>query len=136
MPAFPLSLTPDGATLDIGLSAPRAYVTTATPPGTWTALVDTGATMSVISPTVVAALQPPRLGFAPVGRSGGVRTLEPTYEVRVRLGGHVAASRWFALEVIALQPATPGVDVLLGTDLLIKLELMWWGPSRLAVLAY
>jgi hypothetical protein len=137
MPIFPLAVTPNGATLDAGVSAPRVYVTQATRPRTWTALVDTGATMSVISPAVVLALHPPRLGFIPVGRSGGVSTPEPTFEVRFRLGGHRnTRGRWFALEVIQIQPATPNVDVLIGTDLLIRLELMWQGPSRHGFLAY
>jgi hypothetical protein len=71
MPSFPLIITPDGATLDVGVSAPAVYVTTTTPPSTWKALVDTGATMSIISPDVVKALLPPKLrGFT--GRPSGL----------------------------------------------------------------
>jgi hypothetical protein len=137
MPIFPLSVTPDGATISIGVSAPSVYVSRETRPRTWTALIDTGATMSIISPSVVSVLRPPRLGFAPVGRSGGVRTFEPTFEVRFRLGGHrQTPSRWFALEAIEIRPATPNVDILIGTDLLIRLELMWQGPTRHGFLAY
>jgi hypothetical protein len=137
MPLFPLVVTPDGATLDVGVSAPTAYVTKMTRPNTWTALVDTGATMSVISPAVRLALAPPSIGYFPVGRAGGVRTFEPTYEIRIRLGGHLAIlSRWFALETVELRPATPDVDVIIGTDLLIRLELSWRGPAGNGFLQY
>jgi hypothetical protein len=93
MPLFPLVVTPDGATLDVGIPAPTAYVT-ATRPDTWTALVDTGATISVISPAVGLALAPPSLGYSPVGHAGGVRTWEPTYSS----GADVAAGTTHALE--------------------------------------
>jgi hypothetical protein len=137
MPTFPLVVTPDGATLPVGVSAPVGYVTRATRPGTWTALVDTGANMSIVSPAVVLALQPPRLGYMPVGRSGGITTPQPTYDLRFRLGGHVnTPNRWFPLEAAEIQPATTGVDLIIGTDLLIKLELVWYGPSRHGFLAY
>jgi hypothetical protein len=137
MPSFPLIITPDGATLDVGVSAPAVYVTTTTPPGTWKALVDTGATTSIISPDVVKALLPPSYGVSPVGRAGWVNTFEPTYEVRFRLGGHRhTLSRWFDLEVVGIQPATAGVDILIGTDLLIRLDLSWRGTSRVGSLSY
>jgi len=137
MPLFPLVITPDGATFDVGVSAPLFYVTAATRPRNWTALIDTGAVMTVISPAVRLALSPPKLGTFPAARAGGVQTWEQTYDIRLRLGGHQAGnSRWFNLEAIELQPATSNINVLIGTDLLIRLELAWRGPARSGFLQY
>jgi hypothetical protein len=44
--------------------------------------------------------------------------------------------RWFNLEVIEAQPLTPNVDVLVGMDLLVRINMMWSGPSRQVALTY
>ena len=38
--------------------------------------------------------------------------------------------RWFSLEVIESQPSTPHVDILIGMDLLIQVNMIWNGPIR------
>ena len=112
-------------------------MTRATRPRTWTALVNTGANMSIVSPAVVLALQPPRLRLRAGGPLGRRHRTQPTYDLRFRLGGHVnTPNRWFPLEAAEIQPATTGVNLIIGTDLLIKLELVWHGPSRHGFLAY
>ena len=57
-----------------------------------------------------------------------------TYDVRIRFGGHSGPGRWFSVEVVEVQPATPDVDVLIGMDLLIKIDLAWMGTRRLVLL--
>jgi predicted aspartyl protease len=136
MPIFPLPLRPDGPQLDVGVSVSRTYAPWGGPPGTWQALIDTGASMTAISPGVVAALQPLRLGAQPVRRAGGGSTWHYTYEVRIRFGGHSVRGRWFNLEAVEIQPATPEVDILIGMDLLLKIDMGWLGPRRLLFLSY
>jgi hypothetical protein len=68
MPIFPVPLGLDGPQLDVGVSVPKTYAPWGGPPGTWKALIDTGAVMTAISPGVVAALQSHRgSGFSPYG---------------------------------------------------------------------
>ena len=137
MPVFPLVVTHDKATLNVGVSAPIGYLTPATRPRTWMALVDTGASMSVTSPAVVQATRPPQIAYESVGRAGGVSSYARTFDIRFRLGGHASLqSQWFALEVAEIDPATPGVDVIIGMDLLARLELVLYGASRFGFLAY
>jgi hypothetical protein len=102
MPIFPLPLGPDGPQLDVGVSVSRTYIPWGGPPGTWRALIDTGATMTAISPGVAAALQPLRLGARPIRRAGGGST----------------------------------IDILIGMDLLLKIDMGWLGPRRLLFLNY
>jgi len=84
MPVSQITLTPAGPLIEVGLSVPRAYNPWGGPPGTWTALIDTGADMTTISSSVLAALQPMRIGSQPVRRAGGGSSIRSTYDVRVR----------------------------------------------------
>jgi predicted aspartyl protease len=136
MPIFPVPLGPDGPQLDAGVSVSKTYARWGGPPGTWKALIDTGATMTAISPGVVAALQPLRLGGQPIRRAGGGSALHYTYDVRIRFSGHSVRGRWFRLEAVETQPATADVDILIGMDLLLKIDMAWLGPRRLVFLSY
>jgi hypothetical protein len=136
MPVFPLDLTSDGARIDLGVSPPQGYLTPRTRPRSWRALIDTGAAVTAVSPSVVLMHQPPQIGVLYASRAGGVASRCASYEIRLSLGGHLGKRRWFALEAMEIQPATPGVDILIGMDLLIKLELTWLGPARRAFLSY
>jgi hypothetical protein len=40
------------------------------------------------------------------------------------------------LEVIEEQPVTPGVDILLGHDLLMKVIMVWDGPRDNLIVTY
>ena len=73
-------------------------------PATWRALVDTGASITVVSPSVISRLTPQLIGYAPVHRAGGVVDFQPTYDLRIRFGGHAGPGRWFAVEA-ARDPA-------------------------------
>jgi len=112
MPLLPISLGPSGPLVDVGLSVPRAYSPWGGPPGTWRALIDTGADMTTISSAVVSTLRPMQVGTQPVGRPGGGRTVCDTYDVHLRFGGPAARGRWFNLEVVEIQLAAADVDLL------------------------
>jgi hypothetical protein len=40
------------------------------------------------------------------------------------------------LEAVEVQPATANVDILIGTDLLLQIDMAWLGPRRLLLLRY
>jgi predicted aspartyl protease len=134
MPLLPIPLLPAGAFFDVGVGASRAFTGPANRPDTWKALIDTGADMTVISPSVVSALQPQQVGIVPVSHAGGVTVWRHTYDVRIRFGGHTGPGRWFNVEAVEVPPAAPDVDVLIGMDLLIKIDMAWIGSRRLVLL--
>jgi predicted aspartyl protease len=134
MPLLPIPLLPAGAFLAVGVGASQAFTGSANRPDTWKAIIDTGADMTAISPSVVSTLQPQQIGNVPVSRAGGVTVWRDTYHVRIRFGGHTGPGRWFAVEAVEVQPATPDVDVLIGMDLLIKIDMAWIGSRRLVLL--
>ena len=136
MPQLPIPLLPGGEFLDVGVGASRPFTGPANRPDTWKALLDTGADMTAISPSIVAALQPQQIGKVPVSRAGGRTVWHDTYYVRIRFGGHTGPGRWFAVEAVEVQPATPDVDVLIGMDLLIKIDMAWIGSRRLVFLTH
>lgn len=106
------------------------------PPGSWNALIDTGSTCTAISPAVRSLLIPRPIGKARVARGRFGLVWEDTYFVRLQFESQGASGRWFNLEVIEAQPLTPGVDVLVGMDLLVRINMVWDGPNRQVVLAY
>lgn len=136
MPLFRIPLSFDGPLIDMGVSVARAYAHWGGPPGTWKALIDTGADLTAISPHVVAALRPMQIGTLPVSRSGGGRVVCDTYDIRIRFGGHALRSRWFNLEAVEVQPVTADVHVLIGLDLLLQIDMAWLGPRRMLLLRY
>jgi hypothetical protein len=105
-------------------------------PGAWNALIDTGSTSTAISPAVETALNPRVIGKARVSRPGLGIVWEDTYFVRLKFEGHAGSGHWFNLEVIRSQSSTPGVDVLIGMDVLVRVNMNWDGPSRQVVLTY
>jgi hypothetical protein len=58
------------------------------------------------------------------------------YDLRLKFEGHLSPGRWFDLTVVETAPATPGVDVLIGQDLLLRLTLLYNGPLGKLVLMY
>ena len=134
MPQLSVPLLPAGAFLDVGVGASKKLTSPANRPATWKALIDTGASMTVIGPSVVSTLKPQQIGYVPVSRAGGVTCFHGTYDVRIRFGGHTGPGRWYAVEAAEIQPATPDVDVLIGMDLLLKIYMVWNGSGRLVLL--
>jgi hypothetical protein len=134
MPQLAITLLPGGAFLDVGLGASRAFTGPTNRPATWRALIDSGAVITAISPRVVLSLRPQQIGVIPVTRAGATLVWRENYHVRIRFGSHKGPRRWFAIEAVAVQPATPDVDVLIGMDLLIKIDMTWFGSRRLVLI--
>lgn len=125
-----------GPPILVGLDVGSVQPSWGGPPGTWNALIDTGSTSTAISPAVRSALIPRVIGKARVSRPVLGILWEDTYFVRLKLEGHAGPGRWFALEVIESRPSTPNVNVLIGMDLLVRIQMIWDGPIRQAVLSY
>jgi hypothetical protein len=53
--------------------------------------------------------------------------------ISVDTGGQ---GRWFDTEAVSAQIATPNVDVLIGIDFLIKIDMAWSGTLRSVFLLY
>jgi len=58
------------------------------------------------------------------------------YSLRLNFEGHLSKNPWFDLDVVAADPATPGIDVLIGMDVLSQLVLFFEGVNGTMVLAY
>lgn len=101
-----------------------------------TALIDTGASASAISSRVVAQVQPLSIGSATLNRVGVAVFPVMRYDVRLKFESHLSPGRWFDMRVVETAPATPGVDVLIGQDLLLELTLLDNGPVGKLVLMY
>jgi predicted aspartyl protease len=120
----------------VGLDVGTPHAPWGGPPYSKRALIDTGATATVISPRVRALLNPMSIGRARVQvPSVGVVWVD-TYFVSLKFGGHAAKGRSFALEVIEYEPSTPDVDVLIGMDLLIRIKMKWDGPRGSVTLTF
>ena len=95
-----------------------------------------GATISAISSKIKRVLQPPVIGKVLYHPRGQPAIWVPTYLVVVEIESHSHPGRAFGLEVIEEQPMTPGVEILLGYDLLCKVILVWDGPRDRLMLTY
>jgi predicted aspartyl protease len=127
-----------GCLLQVGFKVGRNYARAGKggPPSSWTALIDTGASVTSISPAIVRNLSPQPLESAMIDRPGAEAVPTLIYEVELKFDGHLSPGRWFDLNVVAAQPATPGIDVLIGMDLLMQFHLYLSGPSGKLVLSY
>ncbi len=106
------------------------------PPLTKSGLVDTGATYTAISNAVYQALQPTDSGSASARRPGGTQESVSTYAVRLNFEGHLSGNPWFDLDVVVADPATPGIDVLIGMDVLSRVVLFFEGVNGTMILSY
>jgi hypothetical protein len=105
-------------------------------PITGTALVDTGATITAVSPAVMRALNPSPFGTALYHPRGQVPAWIDTYLAILVIETATDSGRTFALEIIEEQPVTPGVDILLGHVLLMRVIMVWDGPRDRLILTY
>ena len=107
-----------------------------------TALIDTGSSMTVIDPTITAALRRSDWGQWSSTRPGGTMILAQSYDIRLAFEPDPQHARWwqygrwFDLEAIETTPASAGVDVLIGQDLLQKVVMSWDGPRWRLLLMY
>ncbi len=128
MPRSSIELELGGAFLDVNIGRPRAGFPENS--SIWRALLDTGANMTAISPAVVAAVNPQLIGRQPVKRPNGGTSFLNTYFISLKISKpQTWEGEWRILEVVEAQIATPNVDVLIGMDLLLKLDFIWNGPD-------
>ena len=95
-------------------------------PVTGMALIDTGATMSAVDASVVAALGVNPVGVVPVGTAGGPAA-QPVYPIRLQLQG-VGLVLDFS-RVTGAPLKSMNLVALLGRDVLARMVLIYDGPS-------
>jgi hypothetical protein len=130
--------------IQVGISVGQAHLSRGLggPPVLKTALIDTGAVMTAIDPKITAALRPLRRATVDIIRPGGTTGRAPTYEIRIAFEPDAQHARWwlqgrwFELEAIEAPPASAGVDVLIGQDLLHHVVMSWDGPRWRLLLMY
>jgi predicted aspartyl protease len=127
-----------GCLIQVGLKVGGFYANAGKggSPGSWTGLIDTGASKTAISDAVVRSLSPQEVGRGQIDRTGANPKQVLIYEIQLKLDGYLSAGRWFTLEVVHTQPATPGIDVLIGMDLLKQFHFYLSGPDGKLVLSY
>jgi hypothetical protein len=97
------------------------------------ALIETGATSSVVDAAVVAALGVNPVGTARVGTAGGPAT-QPVYPIHIQLQG-IGLTISFG-RVTGAPLREMGLVALLGRDMLSRMILYYDGPNSEYTLAY
>jgi hypothetical protein len=103
-----------------------------------TALIDSGASQTVVAPFVVAYLKLAQTGTAEVlvvSKSGAAAEESfPVYDLAVSLQAHPGFSR--KVEAVSAWPATSGVSLLIGRDILDQCRFLFDGVKRRFTLWY
>lgn len=146
MPHFTLSVHPNGGPIIdviVGASAPRQAVLQkagGTPPTPISArfLIDTGAGLTAVDPTILNAL-----GLAP---TGSVQVHTPTtgsapaqvnqYDVSLAIPSQSLVRTFDAIPVIESNLKIQGLDGLLGRDVLAHCMLVYLGPENAFALSF
>jgi hypothetical protein len=133
-----ITVGPLGPLIPVGLNvgANQAASGLGGPPLSRTGLIDTGATRTAISDAAYQVLRPAPSGWALYQRPGLAQAAVATCVVRLNFEGHLSRNPWFDPRVVVADPATPGVDVLVGMDVLSQLILFYEGANGTMVLAY
>jgi len=110
-------------------------------PQTIQALIDTGASISGVDPTILSALGLTPTGTAEVvsATSAGAGVSVPTYDVRIGIFAARQGDLHFiseAVQVTATSFASSGYQALIGTDILSKCILHYNGADGHFTLAY
>jgi hypothetical protein len=130
--------------IQAGISVGQAHLARdlGKPPVMKTALIDIGASMTAITPKTIAELRPLRLGLIEIKRPGGAIIRASSYDVRIAFEPDPQPDqwwlrgRWFDVEAVSAAPASAGVDVLIGQDLLGQIVMSWDGPRWKLLLMY
>ena len=138
MPLHVVNLGPLGPLISVGIGVGFAFAARGFggPPGTYNGLIDTGSMRTAISPSVHAAVQCQQVGQFPVNRPGQKAALVPSFDIRLRFEGHLGQYPWFDAEALLIRPATPGVDVIIGQDVLSRLCMVYNGPVGKSIIMY
>jgi hypothetical protein len=128
-------LRQDGAIVQVTVTAPSAYQQqaagqgrTAGTPQTVQGLVDTGASISTVSDRVAGAAGLVQTGSVPIGGVGGTSE-RPIFAAAFTLPQYGVTID--PLEVGGVTIPMPGVDILIGRDVLKAVHLAWQGPAGL-----
>jgi len=133
-----IDIGPPGPLIQVGVRVGAAFeaVGHGGAPQSYTALIDTGASTTAISPKVVAAVQPQRARHTTLRRIGSAPLALTMYRIRLKFDSHLTPGRWFDLEAVETAPVTPGVDLLIGQDLLLMITFFFNGPLGKLILMY
>ena len=148
MPILTLPVRPDGAIVSIGivLSGPRMAAMKVAgvaipPPAMCSALLDTGASTTVIDLTVVV-----KLGLTPTGTvsvhtpsTGGTPAVCAQYDVGLALilgSGQIHVLPSLVIPVIAVDLSSQGIQALIGRDVLREGVFIYNGDAGTFTLAF
>jgi predicted aspartyl protease len=133
-----IDIGPPGPLIQVGVRVGAAWENAGRggAPRSYTALIDTGASITAISPKVVNEVQPQPGSHATLRRIATAPLALNMHYVRVKSEDHLTPGRWFDLEAVETTPVTPGVDILIGQDLLLMLTLLYNGPLGKLVVMY
>ena len=137
-----LSARPPLIQMGMGSIAARVIRSQLRPPGAVNALIDTGASVTPFHPRLIDQFRPLRVGEVDFQQPDGAVSSADIYQVRLCFEPILSdihwplKVRWFEVAAVAVAPATPGVDVLIGQDLLASLVLTWDGPRSRVLLMY
>ncbi len=148
MPHFTIPLSPQGPVVDaaimVGDARQAALELTkqdVPPPQVVRALIDTGAGISAVDPTVLKALGLNQTGEAEIHTPStrGVAVTTPTYDVKIAiLAGRTGDLHFISetIQVTATDLSVHGFQVLIGTDILRKCILHYNGADSLFTVCY
>ena len=133
LPANPGLLIGTGPLVPVQIEVPEALAKlladagkAAPPPATGMALIDTGATASVVDVSLVDSLGVNPVGTVKVGTAGGPVT-QPVFPIRIQLQGPAFTFDFSRVTGAPLKEM--GIVALLGRDVLAKMLLVYDGPT-------
>lgn len=146
MPHFTQQISPQGPVVDaavmVGTARQQALQEagqTVPLPQVIRALIDTGASMSGVDPTVLTALGLAQTGEADIHTPStkGTAFTTPTYDVPI-LAGRVGDLHFVSetVQVVATELAAQGFQALIGTDILKSCILLYNGADGHFTVAY
>jgi hypothetical protein len=148
MPHFTLQISPQGPVVDAGIMIGTARQQAlqdagqdVPAPQMIRALIDTGASISGVDPTVLTALGLTQTGEAEIHTPStrGVAVTTPTYDVRIAIIAGRAGDLHFiseTIQVTATDLSPQGFQTLIGTDVLRSCILHYNGADGHFTLAY
>lgn len=131
MPTIRTPITPRGDIVNGEIHAAKVHV----PPGTGATslkmLLDSGATQTCVSRGIIAALGPHEIAAVWIRGATGVRARVGVYEVKLVVSHPAGASFDFVLACLPVLAVAswPGLDVLVGRDVLDRIEYHRDGPG-------